>query len=81
MDISLKLLSDPRHNKIEEDAQNAEKGPNARDKAWQGMQPFLEGLYAKYGSQLQRLSWTDQCPMKREGEMPKQKAIRIARLN
>ncbi|KAI3418864.1 hypothetical protein GPALN_007964 [Globodera pallida] len=76
MDISLKLISDPHYNKIEEDSQNVDNAPNAREKAWQGLKPHLEDIYMKYGAQIQQLVTADQCPAKR-GE----RTLRILRLN
>jgi hypothetical protein len=75
MDISLKLISDLRYNKIEEDAQNPEKAPNARDKAWMALKPYLEELYGKYG-QIPANS-IDQCPAQRGSD---ERFLRIVRL-
>lgn len=42
MQLSLKLISDPRYNKIEEESQDVNSGPNPRDKAWQNAKvPFF----------------------------------------
>lgn len=84
MDISLKLISDQHYNKIEEDAQNVEKQPNARDKAWIELRPYLEDLYQKYySSQLSPAHSIDQCPIQKGGladEQRKERLLRIVRL-
>jgi hypothetical protein len=78
MDISLKLISDPRYNKIEEDAQNAEKAPNARDKAWAELGGYFEELYGKYEQNFNNI---DQCPVQRATTTAEeQRQLRIVRL-
>lgn len=68
MDISLKLIADSHYNKIEEDAQDPEKAPNARDKAWMALKPFIEELHAKYGHTIPTGANIDQCPVQRSEE-------------
>ncbi|KAL3119140.1 hypothetical protein niasHT_003923 [Heterodera trifolii] len=77
MDISLKLISDPHYNRIEEDSQSMENGPNAREKAWQSIKGHLEQIYAKYGGQMQQMNTAEQCPGPKRGE----KTLKILRLN
>lgn len=61
MSLSLKLISDPRYNKIEEDAQDFAAGTNARDKAWESAKSaFIDALYEKYGHRFPRRA--NQCP-------------------
>uniref|UniRef100_A0A915CUB4 Uncharacterized protein n=1 Tax=Ditylenchus dipsaci TaxID=166011 RepID=A0A915CUB4_9BILA len=61
MALSLKLIADPKYNKIEEDSQDSNNGPNARDKAWQNAKTsFLDSIYEKYGQKLPRRF--EKCP-------------------
>lgn len=63
MNISLKLISDPRYNKIEEHSHNNDNSSKARDEAWeQSKNEFLDALYVKYGQQFPR-SLANQCPV------------------
>lgn len=63
MNISLKLISDPRYNKIEEHTHNNDNSSKARDEAWeQSKNEFLDALYVKYGQQFPR-SLANQCPV------------------
>ncbi|KAI1727694.1 hypothetical protein Ddc_05011 [Ditylenchus destructor] len=61
MQLSLKLISDSRYNKIEEESQDVNGGPNPRDKAWQNAKTsFLDSLYEKYGQKFPRK--LEKCP-------------------
>ncbi|KAI6196920.1 hypothetical protein M3Y94_01164700 [Aphelenchoides besseyi] len=63
MALSLKLISDNRYNRIEEQSQDVNSGPQsvARGKAWQASQnEWINELYSKYERKLSRGS--NQCP-------------------
>ena len=61
MALSLKLISDPRYNRIEEASQDASAGPQARAAAWQNAAgDFLNDLYARYNSRF--ADGAHQCP-------------------
>ncbi|KAI6172161.1 Protein of unknown function DUF477 domain containing protein [Aphelenchoides besseyi] len=63
MALSLKLISDNRYNRIEEQSQDVNSGPQsvARGKAWQTAQnEWINELYSKYERKLSRGS--NQCP-------------------
>uniref|UniRef100_A0A1I7SVT1 Secreted protein n=1 Tax=Bursaphelenchus xylophilus TaxID=6326 RepID=A0A1I7SVT1_BURXY len=60
MALSLKLISDPRYNKIEEEAQDISLGPNARDRAWQNA-TFIQELYDRHSGAFPRRA--SQCPV------------------
>ncbi|KAL7080121.1 hypothetical protein ACQ4LE_000406 [Meloidogyne hapla] len=62
MDISLKLISDLRYNKIEEELQNTDKESKDREKAWLSLNPYLENLNSKYKEIHKNL---DHCPERR----------------
>lgn len=61
MDISLKVLADSHYNKIEEESQDFNNEPNARDKAWANIKPFLEKIYTTHVKSFPRRK-TNQCP-------------------
>lgn len=67
MDISLKLISNLRYNKIEEELQNTDKGLRVREKAWLNLKPYLENLYSKYKHQIPVN--VDQCPERKATEI------------
>ena len=59
MALSLKMIADPRYNKLEEDSQDPNIG---RDKAWaKAKSSFIDGLYEKWGSKLPRRA--NMCPL------------------
>ncbi|CAD5211550.1 unnamed protein product [Bursaphelenchus okinawaensis] len=60
MSLSLKLISDSRYNKIEEESQDIASGPNARDRAWQNAS-FIQELYERYSGSFPRK--VSQCPV------------------
>lgn len=61
MALSLKLISDPRYNQIEEDSQDVNNGPNQRDRAWQNAErSFLDELWHKYSFKFPKQGST--CP-------------------
>jgi hypothetical protein len=61
MSLSLKLISDSRYNQIEEASQDANNGPDARNRAWENAgQNFLDELWHRYGSSFPKAA--NACP-------------------
>jgi hypothetical protein len=58
MAFSLKMIADPRYNKLEEESQDPGIG---RDKAWaKAKSSFIDGIYEKWGPKLPRRA--NMCP-------------------
>lgn len=64
MELSLRLLRDPRYTQIEEAIQNAETVPNVKNRVWQEVrEEFIDDMYQKYSAYIKTASVEKRCPV------------------